>query len=356
MIDASGIGTYIRGLLEAMHGGTGVEPSVDFTYVGDCRVLESYSPMIGCHEAINFPARPYSLREQVSFPRIPGIALTHFPHYNVPRFYRGRFVVTIHDLIHILLPEVLGSPFRRAAARNMISWATRRAARILTVSESTKRDLVEHLRIPATRVTVTPCGVSPRFQPVPLESIRAVRERLGLPVRYLLAVGINKPHKNLAFLIQTYLRWVQRFDGDVDLVVCGCGGDSLPKIERTEGRRRVHFLPYVRHDEMPAVYQAADALVFPSLYEGFGLPVLEAQRVGTPVIASNASSIPEVAGEGALYFSPTDSEELMTRLEEFYAVPSMAVSLRESGLANERRFSWEECARLTLACYKATAG
>lgn len=299
-----------------------------------------------------------------------GADIWHFPHYNVPWRFRPRrpCAVTVHDLIHLLFPEVAGSRAKWLAGRILMMHAVRRAGAILTVSECSRRDLARTFRIPEERIVITPNAVDPAFMPVGEQGVDALREELGLSQRYLLAVGIHKPHKNLSFLIRTFLEWRKQSDAgrEVTLVLCGQGEAASRELGRlaaglasgdTGIPAAVRFLPWIDHTRLPALYQGADALVFPSLYEGFGLPVLEAQRVGTPVIASSAASIPEAAGEGALYFDPRSSRELSARLDELYTGgKDLTERLIAAGYANEQRFSWKHTADRVLQVYERLAG
>ncbi|MBX7245810.1 MAG: glycosyltransferase family 4 protein [Candidatus Sumerlaeaceae bacterium] len=359
MIQHSGIGTYIRGLGEALVANDALKLSL----IGSRDVLVAHDYFRRNCDVISFSGSIYSVREQLLFPREcrrRGISLLHFPHYNVPRWPDAPFVVTIHDLIHLLMPEVLGSRIKAETAKYLLRSATRRAAKILTVSNATKQDLEQHLGVPAERIVVTPNAVSPRFQPVPMESVAETRKSLGLPESYILAVGINKPHKNFPFLISSFGEWRTKPQAaNVSLVISGIPPDQRADLQlvavKSGVANNVRFLDFIPHGSLAPVYQAAKALVFPSLMEGFGLPILEAQRVGTPVIVSNASAIPEVAADSALYFDPRSTAEFCTRLDEFFSNAALRTRLAELGRQNERRFSWASTAAATLDAYRSIA-
>ena len=354
MVHCSGIGTYIRGLAGAMADfAAGDRPA--FVFQGDPAELGAYPCFGGLGRIARSTAPIYGIRGQMLYPRVEGASLYHFPHYNVPRLLRAPYVVTVHDLIHQLFPEVLGSRFKLLVSRAMLGHAVKHAERIITVSGYTRRDIARHCGVPEERIAVTYNAVSPSFQRAPDDAVARLREELGLPGRFLLAVGVNRPHKNFPFLIDAFAQWVSRRGADAGLVICGMQGRDAAQLGRLAAERNVakavRFIDYLEHGKLPALYQAADALVFPSLYEGFGIPVIEAQRLGTPVISSSASCMPEVAGEGALYFDPRSPAEFGARLDDLYADPGNVARLVERGYSNERRFSWQAAARGTLEVY-----
>lgn len=362
MAGHSGIGTYIRGLIGGMREIGIPDDIAPIALVGDPVKIAGYPELAEAEVVVPFGAPIYSLREQFLFPIPKRAALLHFPHYNVPRLVRTRFVVTIHDLIHLLMPEVLGSRLKRAISRSMLQHAAARATAVLTVSEWSRRDIAQHLRIPEDRILVTPNAVTRGFQCPPAETIARLRRELALPPRFFLAVGVYKPHKNFEFLVRCFVRWTQARGPEApSLILCGPdkrGGVLLERLAVESGAKpgAVRVLPYLEHARLPGLYAAAEALIFPSLYEGFGLPPLEAQRVGIPVLASNASCIPEVAGHGARYFDPRSERELHAALSAVLDDPDQTRRLVETGRANEQRFSWETTASLTLAAYRQAMG
>jgi alpha-1,3-rhamnosyl/mannosyltransferase len=322
--------------------------------MGDPEALAAYEFFRHSGEIVRFDAPLYSLREQLFFPRMDADAY-HFPHYNVPARLNKPHFVTIHDLVHLLVPEAVPSRLKRWYGRRMMRRAADRALCIFTVSEHSRNDIIRVLGISPDRVVLTPNALPPWFQKVPEKSVRDLRRSLELPDRFLLAVGIDKPHKNLEFLLRTFGRWDYGRDNKIVLLICGPAASDAARLRRVADEAgaggRAAFLPYMLYREMPALYQAAELLVFPSTYEGFGLPVLEAQRVGIPVVASQAASIPEVAGNAALYFDPTQPDELLSCLDSLVDNDDLRCRLVNDGYANEKRFSWDDSARATLDAY-----
>ena len=300
----------------------------------------------------------YSLREQFLFPEmLRHRSLFHSPHYNIPLRFRGKLVVNIHDLNHLLFPENLPSALHRLYARYMFKEAAIRAAHIITSSENTRKEIMKHLRVDPARVSVLPLAISERFQPCEdKEEIEDFQRENRLPGRYLFTIGINKPHKNFPFLVQTLARLWGSNKLDIPLVIGGMKKDGRKDLESLIEECRVadkvifvHRLPYL---ELPKIYAGAEALIFPSRYEGFGLPPLEAMKTGVPVIASNRPPIPEVVGDAGIYFDPTSGEELSTALERVLYDSNLRSQLIQKGRQNLGRFSWIENAKRTCEIYR----
>jgi glycosyltransferase involved in cell wall biosynthesis len=262
-------------------------------------------------------------------------------------------VLTVHDLIFRHLPR--HHKFLNRWYLNLtMPLYCRRATHIIAISECTRRDLTAAYGIVPEKVTVIREAAAPRFRVQPLEAVAAVRARYGLPDRYLLFVGTIEPRKNLSRLLAAFetIRAGGLSDG---LVIVGkrgwlCG-DFLARLEKSPARDAVLFPGYVPDEDLPAVYAGAQGLVFPSLYEGFGLPVLEAMACGTPVVTSSASSIPEVAGDAALYFDPADVEAMVEAVRRLLCDSQLQHSMRTRGLTRAADFSWKVAATATRAVY-----
>jgi glycosyltransferase involved in cell wall biosynthesis len=290
--------------------------------------------------SVELQARSQSLRMAVRLPRLlrrlqP--ALAHFL-YVVPPLYRGASVVTVHDLSFERLPGLM-SLRDRTLFRSFVPRSVRRAQRVLTGSEWTKRDLVERYGLSPDKIAVTPYGVDPIFGPNGRDDARAP---------YALFVGAIQPRKGPL----TALEAISLVD-DLRLVLVGPekrGGDELRAAVRRLGlEHRVELVGHVGLPELAALYRGAACLVFPSRYEGFGLPVLEAMASGTPVVATEAGAIPEVAGDAAVLVQPNDPVALAGGIERALADRERLVP---AGLARAGRYSWAQTARLTLDVYR----
>ena len=270
------------------------------------------------------------------------------PGYNTPLFCRSPFIFTIHDLSHIYCSEN-SSPLIRLYYATVMKWACHRAARILTVSEFTRAQIVEWAGIQQEQVVNVSCGVDPSYQPG--------EDRYELPFPYLLCVSNRKRHKNEFRTVEAFAR--AGLAREIHLVFTGNPTDELVEcVNRFQVSTSVHFVGIVPEEQMPSLYRSAEALVFVSLYEGFGLPVLEAMACGTPVLTSNAGALPELAGDATLLVSPTSVEQVSGALRKIVSDTALRRQLRGKGLARAANFSWPStAARVTqLLTGKTLAG
>ncbi len=311
--------------------------------------------------------------EQVSFPgvcRRQGLELAHVPYFASPLFPTTPTVVTVHDLIPMLLPVYRSSIWVRLYTL-LVAVAAKRADMVLTDSEASKWDIVRLLDIPAERVRVIYLAADDIYQPVlDRHRLAETRRKYGLPESYLLYLGGFDQRKNVPTLLRAFAQLAKDSgirdsrleigESRVSLVVAGRllekGSDFFPDprpiVQELGIEERVVFTGWVAEEDKPALYSGARALVFPSFYEGFGLPPLEALACGTPVIASNRGSLPEIVGDGGLLVEPDDVEGLATAMEKLLNDESLWADLRQKGLAHAARFSWEKTARETLAVYQ----
>jgi len=278
--------------------------------------------------------------------------------YTAPPFARCPIVSTIHDLSFEHLPETF-TRHSRAQLRLTVRRTARKAARILTLSEFSRRDIIETYAVNPDRVLVTPAAAPARFAPVENETeLKEIRERYRIKANYLLSLGSLQPRKNLARLIEAYASLQKLCSNDQlpQLVFAGKPGwldDEIYRAAQRENRNEsIKFIGYVPEKDLPALYSGAICFVYPSFFEGFGLPVLEAMQCGTPVIAGNRTSLPEVTGEAALLFDPFDSGALAEAIGRVVDNPGYREELRVKGLERARAFSWTTTAKLTLQAYE----
>jgi glycosyltransferase involved in cell wall biosynthesis len=298
--------------------------------------------------------------EQSSFPRACRrweADLVHVPYWASPLFCRIPTVVTIHDLIPMLLPTYGGGMLGRLYTR-LVSVSARRAARVLTDSNASRQDIIAHLGIPSHRVETIYLAADSHFEPVyDPKVLGQVREKYALPARYLLYLGGFDVRKNVAAILRAYARLDLE---DVRLVIAGkLPAQDTPfaphplKIADDLGiSSHVHLTGWIDEQDKPAIYSMARGFVFPSHYEGFGLPPLEAMSCGTPAIVSNHSSLPEVVGEGGLQVDPDDLDALAIAMRKLATDTALGQKLRTAALAQASRFTWHNTARATLATYE----
>jgi glycosyltransferase involved in cell wall biosynthesis len=284
---------------------------------------------------------------------VRGAHLFHATNYTTPSTRSTPVVLTVHDLALLRFPE-LGTP----ALRRLVGRVGRNAAAarlIIADSEATARDLRELLAIPSAKIRVVHCGCAAQFRPVTAPDCEPVLRRHGISTPYLLHLGTLEPRKNLVRLLGAY-RQVLRSQSDVPpLVLAGAPGWGATAVRRAldelQLRDRVHLTGAVPTRDLPALYSAAVAMVFPSLYEGFGLPVLEAMACGTPVVSSTGGSLPELAADAALYVEPSDEAAIADAIATVLRDASVRGELRVRGMARARQFTWARCAERTAAVY-----
>jgi alpha-1,3-rhamnosyl/mannosyltransferase len=279
-------------------------------------------------------------------------------------------VVTIYDVISARYPGYLPSWRARLGFELTTRLALATSAHVLTLSEASRRDLVTLYRVRPDRVSATLLAADDRFRPQPAVAVAAVRHKYGLLPDYVLYLGINKPHKNLLTLVDAWnvVRgpWsvvsgqrsaVSGQRSAVSLVLAGREDPRYPEVRRRVKElgleESVRFLGDVAEADLPALYTSATVFVFPSLYEGFGLPVLEAMACGAPVVCSNTSSLPEVAGDAALQVPPTDVAAWVEAISRVLTDDALRRDLAARSLARAARFSWQQTARETLEVYRA---
>ncbi len=282
----------------------------------------------------------------------------HNPDHILPILpVKAKKIVTVHDLCFYKHPETFSSAKRRYK-KLMTPVSLKRADKIIADSHSTKKDIIELFSVPEEKIAVVHIGVSPDFRPVSDKKILSgFRKKRELAAPFILFVGTLEKRKNIEGLIDAYILAVREHKISHDLVVAGKKGwlyDGIfRKVKRVGLEGKIKFIFDARQDELPLLYSQADLFVYPSLYEGFGLPVLEAMACGTPVITSNVSSLPEVAGDAAILIDPRDSASLAKNIAKLLADAGLRKAFSEKGLERAKHFGWDKCAQQTLDVYKS---
>jgi len=286
--------------------------------------------------------------------------LFHSPDFVLPPTGQAPAILTVHDLSFLRVPQFFVPGFR-GYLEAAVARAVKRARHILADSDSTRRDLIELMAVAPERISVLYPGVEPRFQPVQdTEVLERVRVSYSLPEQFILGLGTLQPRKNFHGLIEAF-RWLlatrggEREIANLHLVIVGGKGwmyeDTLAQVEHHGLEERVHFLGFVADGDLPALYDLASVFAFPSWYEGFGLPVLEAMACGTPVVAANNSSLPEVVGRAGLMIDAGDSEALADALGQLLKDQELRSRLVYAGWQQARNFTWEAAGRYLLNVY-----
>ena len=360
----TGVGWYLWHILDEL----GRRSDVELVLLGDARITDDGPRLhasvpanvrLGVFDLRGLPAsrfsRPLPAAAYLGVSWREECALFFGANYFLPRLMGAvarRRVVTIHDLTYRRHPELL----QRETLDNLEREMAREIARadaIVCVSEATRRDLLEFYPVDPSRAHAILSGATP-------PAISEVDDRGDLPARYLLFVSTVEPRKDLGTLIDAFERLKSRGEYDGDLVVVGRVGwkaeETVRRMRESRWRGSIRHLDYVTRERLATIYRHAEAFVMPSLYEGFGLPVLEAMGHGVPVIASRSSSLPEVGGDAALYFEPRNAQELADAILSIAASPETRARLAEAGRARVARFRWDEAAAKTLDVFRRAAG
>jgi glycosyltransferase involved in cell wall biosynthesis len=356
-----GIGTYIRNLVRTLARLDRETEYVLLCQESDLGVLGHLGPNF---RAVRESAPNYSIREQIHIPYVllrerPDVY--HAPHYVLPPAVPCRSVVTIHDTIHLMFPQYLPNRAAYAYAKALMWTAAKRSDRILTVSESSKRDILHYFRVPPEKIVVVYNALDERFRAEPpADEIARVRQRYQLDHGFVLYAGNIKPHKNLVRLIDAFEGL--RKDGfeELKLLIIGDEISKWPALRRSVHKYKLHkhvrFLGFLSDETLAILYRLAAVFVFPSLYEGFGLPPLEAMASGTPVVASNVSSLPEVTGDAAVLVDPYDAIDIKDGIKRVLTDRALADEMRRKGLQRAREFSWERSVERTREIYMEIGG
>ena len=313
------------------------------------------------HLTTNLPTKPWRMSALLAhlarFPRdrlFPGIDLFHATDHLLPRFSRVKSVFTLHDLVFRFYPEA-HKPLNRWFLSLMMPRFLQAADAVIAVSECTKRDAVRLYGLEEVEIPVIYEGVNRGFRPALPAAIAVARQKYSLPDSFLLCVGTIEPRKNLTSLLEAYRALMGR-GVESRLVIVGKKGwlyeGFFRRLRELGLEDKVIFPGFVADEDLPALYSAADLFVLPSLYEGFGLPLLEAMACGVPVVCSSTSSLPEIAGRAAVMVDPLDVSQLARALERVLEDSDLRASMRQVGLKQAAHFSWERTAKETLAVYR----
>ena len=372
---ATGSGQYTRNLLKNL---LAIDEEDEFVLIGTEKALGEYEsagggpPRLARHigrtpfdHLIADLAKVWF--EQLTFPlacRKLEVDLSHIPYFASPWWLTTKNVVTIHDLIPLILPE-----YRGALPVRLYTWlvaaAARRAHAVITDSQSSKNDIVQKLGIPSERIRVIYLAADEMFRPSrEREELRRVLGRYQISPPYILYLGGFDRRKNLETLFQAFAALGDTLRARYQLVIAGrlprrkdaLFPDPQEMVRNLGLEEEANFIGWVPEEDKPLLYSEASLFVFPSLYEGFGLPVVEAMACGTPVIASNTSSLPELVGEGGLLFDPHDPRELKEAMVALLSDEQLARDLGARGLKRAGDFGWRRTAQETLALYREMAG
>jgi len=355
-----GIGTYLRNILVEL---SRLDRTTEYVVLCRPEDMDSGDVLGQNFRMVPETAPTYSIAEQIRIPLALArerVRLVHEPHYVLPPATRCRSVVTIHDCIHLMFPQYLPGKLAYWYARSSMWAASRQADRILTVSEASKRDILHFFNVPADKVVVIYNAIDERFlAPPDPQRMDLVRQRYQLDHPFVLYVGNIKPHKNIERLIAAFGQARARCGDDLKLIIIGDEISKYPGLRQSVHKHKVdkhvRFLGFQSQETLAAVYRLARAFVFPSLYEGFGLPPLEAMACGTPVVTSNVSSLPEVAGGAARLVDPYDVGAIADGIVDAVTDETLRAGMIARGYARARSFSWAQSVRRMHDIYMEVA-
>lgn len=355
-----GLGRYTQKLIEHLEH---IDQKNQYVVFMRKENFDEYQPMNKNFTKVLADYRWYTFSEQLFLPlllRKQKLDLMHFPHFNVPLLYSGNFIITIHDLILIHFPTLRSTMLNpiwywvKYAAYKLAIWsAIKRSNKIITVSQFSKKDILERYEISENKVLVT-WEACDDFCRVSKDSFNQVLEKYGIIKQYILYVGNAYPHKNLEKLVEAFEQVLSIFP-DMRLALVGKEDffyARLKKFVKERNIRNVQFLGFVNDQELDVLYRFAQCYVFPSLYEGFGLPPLEAMAKGTPVVSSNHPCMQEIYEDAAFYVDARDSQKLADGILKVLNDQALRNELIDKGYRQIEKYSWEKMARETLDVYE----
>ena len=359
----AGLGRYAHSLVSAMLGEMHTPPTLFYNRTRDTHDIPEWAHVP--QRSIRMGYKPWRMavwlgqQAHLSYRYLtPDVSLFHATEHLLLPLRGVPTVLTVHDLIFKLFPQhhrKLNYWYLNGAMPLFV----RRANAIIAVSHATKNDLIRHYGTPDNKITVVHEAAAPHFCVVSDSEVARVRAKYALPERFLLAVGTIEPRKNLARLVESLAR-LRRDDHRLHLVVVGAKGwlyeDFFKRIEALGQQDAVHVLGYVSDEDLPAVFRAATLYVMASVYEGAGLPVLEAMACGVPVVSSRESSMPELGADVPRYFTPHDVDHMTDVIGAVLADEQLRAQMAAAGPERAAKFSWQRAARETLAVYQRVLG
>jgi len=356
----TGIGNYIRHLLEYVFENDRVNNYVIFLMPEE---FDSFPIPNERIRKVKTSCKWYGWREQIIFPFTlykENLDLMHFTHFNSPILYLRKSVTTIHDVTPFFFPgHKMKSPLRRLGFRLVFYFSVKKARKIIAVSNSTKNDIVKYFKVNDKKIQVIYEGADAQFRPLEDRSlVENLRKKYALEKPFLFYTGVWRNHKNLIGLIEAFKIAKEKHRLDISLVLGGKEDPFYPEVRETWEKlglqQDVISVGFIDQKELPVFYNAATAFIIPSFYEGFGLIGLEAMSCGTPVISSNRTSLPEILGDGAVYFDPKNPEDMAEKIHLVFSDKKLYNELKSNGFAQVKKYGWNKMGKETLELYEKT--
>ncbi len=354
----SGIGTYIKQITDHIFE---LDKNNDYYLFLLEPFYSQYKPPHDKIHKIKTNAYWYSYAEQTNFLwqiKKAKLDLMHFPHFNAPIFYSKKRITTIHDIIPNFFPgHKQKNWYRKKAYQLTLKSSLKKSAKIITVSNNTKDDLIKYLNVKQEKIEVTYLGIEKRFKVIEnYDKIEATKAKYGITKPYLFFISAWRNHKNFEGLIKAFEILKNKHKLDYQLVLAGQEDPHYPNIRqiilKSEFKQDIITPGFINNQELPLIYNGAEIFVIPSFYEGFGIIGLEAMACGTPVVSSQATSLPEILGQAALYFNPHDIQKMAEVIKTVLTNKKLKKQLKEKGFEKIKKYSWQDCAQKTLTIYK----
>jgi len=356
--NVSGIGTYVKNITDQIFE---LDKDNDYyIFLLEPNFSEFKIPNSRVHK-VKVDSYWYSYAEQTKFLKAINkqkLDLMHFPHFNAPIFYSGKRIHTIHDITPKFFPgHKQKSWYRKKAYQMTIRASLKKSAKIITISQNTKTDLMKHFNTAADKIEVTYLGIEDQFKKVEnYAKIKELKDKYGITKPYLFFISAWRNHKNFQGLIKAFETLKNQYKLDYQLVLGGKEDPHYPNIRQeinnSDYKEDIITLGFVPDNELPLFYNSADIFVLPSFYEGFGIIGLEAMACGTPVVSSNSTSLPEILGDAAIYFEPNDVLEMASKINNLINNQKLKEELINKGFQQITKYSWKECAKKTITIYQ----
>ncbi|MCX6745582.1 MAG: glycosyltransferase family 1 protein [Candidatus Parcubacteria bacterium] len=353
----SGIGNYIKQITDHLFQ---LDKENDYFLFLLEPFFSQYQPIADNIHKIKVTSRWYSLSEQTVFLMDLlkyKLDLMHFPHFNAPIFYPGQRITTIHDIIPVFFPgHKQKSWLRKRAYQLTIKASLRKSAKIIAGSNFTKQELIKHFKVEPEKISVIYLGIENDFKVMTeYAKIKELKDKYKITKPFIFFISAWRNHKNFEGLIRAF-DLIKKDGLDYQLVLAGQEDIHYPNIKsainQASFKNDIITPGFIAEEELPLFYNTADLVVIPSFYEGFGLVGLEAMACGTPVIASNTASSPEILGQAALYFEPKDPKAIADTIVKVLTNPELQADLKQRGFQQIQKYSWSDCAQKTLEIYK----
>lgn len=352
MLDHSGIGVRLHHILHFLKD---QNHNLSIFLFGDPKIIEKHG--LSHFPVIPYYSKIYSIKEFLGHPKMEEMDLLDIPHFNVPIRYLNKCIVTIHDIIPYKMKQFFPEKGKQFYLQLVMFFIKKYALKVISVSEYTKKDLIEEFQFRQESIVTIYNSIDHGvfYPPKTAEKEIDLLKKYNLPSKYLLTVGIGKPHKNVAFVVKNLNSLWSQKKIDIPLVIAGANG-IIPDYLLEESKiasGKVIACPHLEFQDLPILYRNSELLIYPSLYEGFGFPVIEAQACGVPVFSSNASVLPEILQNSAYFFEPTNDSSFINSLLQLLSSEEERKKKIQDGIANANRFHWSNSVKQVLELYSS---